>query len=60
LTRQGFPIFSGTLYAIVGLWTQRSAVSFRKVVDTQGKDITHLIRSYAVGGQRLLRAWNSE
>ena len=43
LTKQGFPFFSGVLYAIVGLWTQRSAGSFRKVVDTQGKDITHLM-----------------
>ncbi len=38
-----FPIFSGTLYAVIGIWTQRAADSFRNVVYTQGKDITHLM-----------------
>ncbi len=37
------PIISGSLTCVVGLWTQRASVSFRKVVDTQGKDISHLM-----------------
>jgi len=37
------PIISGTLACVVGLWTQRASMSFKNVVQTQGRDITHLM-----------------
>ena len=37
------PITSGTLFCVVGLWTQRASVSLKSVVYTEGKDISHLI-----------------
>jgi hypothetical protein len=37
------PILSGTIFCMVGLWTQRSSVSFKNVVYTEGHDISHLI-----------------
>jgi hypothetical protein len=37
------PIFTGTLTCVVGLWTQRASVSFKNVVYTEGRDISHLI-----------------
>jgi hypothetical protein len=37
------PIISGSLTALVGLWTQRASVSLKSVVYTEGKDISHLI-----------------
>jgi hypothetical protein len=37
------PIVSGTLACVIGLWTQRSSVSFKDVVYTEGRDISHLI-----------------
>ncbi len=39
------PIISGTLTAVVGIWTQRASVSFRSVVQTEGRDISHLMRA---------------
>jgi cell division protein FtsL len=39
------PIISGTLTCVVGIWTQRASVSFRSVVQTQGCDISHLMRA---------------
>jgi hypothetical protein len=37
------PIISGILACVVGLWTQRASMSFRDVVRTEGKDISHLM-----------------
>jgi hypothetical protein len=37
------PIISGTLFCVVGLWTQRASVSLKSVVYTEGNDISHLI-----------------
>jgi hypothetical protein len=37
------PIMTGTLFCVVGLWTQRASVSFKGVVYTEGNDISHLI-----------------
>jgi hypothetical protein len=37
------PIITGTLTCLVGLWTQRASVSFKNVVYTEGRDISHLI-----------------
>jgi hypothetical protein len=37
------PIVIGTLFCVVGLWTQRSSVSFKGVVYTEGHDISHII-----------------
>jgi hypothetical protein len=37
------PIITGTLACVIGLWTQRSSVSFKDVVYTEGRDISHLI-----------------
>jgi hypothetical protein len=31
------------IYLLVGLWTQNAAGSFRKIVDTKGNDISHLM-----------------
>jgi len=39
----GGPIISGALTCVVGLWTQRASVSFRHVVRTEGRDISHLM-----------------
>src|SRR5262245_45915233 len=36
-------ILSGTLYSVIGLWTDRASASFRKISDTRGKDMAHLI-----------------
>src|SRR4051812_49140386 len=38
-------LFSGSLYALLGLWTERSARSFRFVATTQGHDIRHLMHA---------------
>jgi hypothetical protein len=37
------PILTGTYSALLGIWTQRASISFRSIVDTQGKDVSHLI-----------------
>jgi hypothetical protein len=37
------PIVSGTLACVVGLWTQRASMSFKNVVNTEGRDISHLM-----------------
>jgi hypothetical protein len=37
------PIVSGVLACLIGLWTQRASMSFRNVVNTEGRDISHLI-----------------
>lgn len=39
------PIISGALTCVVGLWTQRASVSFRNVVRTEGRDISHLMEA---------------
>jgi hypothetical protein len=31
------------IYLLVGVWTREAAGSFRKIVDTQGNDISHLM-----------------
>jgi hypothetical protein len=38
-------ILSGAFYALIGIWTQRASVSFRRVVETQGHDIRHLLHA---------------
>jgi hypothetical protein len=37
------PIITGALACVVGLWTQRASASFKSVVQTEGKDISHLM-----------------
>ncbi len=37
------PILTGTIAAILGIWTQRASAAFKDIVDTQGKDVTHLL-----------------
>jgi hypothetical protein len=37
------PIFTGTFSALLGLWIQRASVSFKKIADTEGRDVAHLI-----------------
>jgi hypothetical protein len=39
------PIITGALMCVVGLWTQRASSSFRNVVDTEGHDISHLMKA---------------
>jgi hypothetical protein len=42
----GVAIFSGVnflIYLLVGVWTRSAAAEFRKIVDTQGNDVTHLM-----------------
>jgi hypothetical protein len=34
---------NGLIYLLIGVWTRRSASSFKKIVDTRGNDITHLM-----------------
>jgi hypothetical protein len=36
-------ILSGTLYSVIGLWTDRASASFRKITDTEGKDVSFLV-----------------
>lgn len=38
-------IFSGSLYAVIGLWTERSGRSFRFIALTKGQDIRHLMHA---------------
>lgn len=33
----------GLFYAAVGIWTRQSSEEFKKIVDTRGSDITHLM-----------------
>lgn len=33
----------GFFYLLMGVWTRTAGASFRKIVDTQGSDITHLM-----------------
>ena len=35
----------GLFYAAVGIWTRQGASEFRKIVDTRGSDITHLMNA---------------
>jgi hypothetical protein len=42
--RDVFAILSGILYAVIGLWTERSGFSFRAVATTEGHDITNLMK----------------
>jgi hypothetical protein len=35
----------GLVYAAVGIWTRQGAAEFRKIVDTRGSDITHLMNA---------------
>src|SRR5262249_48604292 len=42
----GIAIFSAVnflIYLLVGVWTREAAGSFRKIVDTQGHDMSHLM-----------------
>jgi hypothetical protein len=39
------PILTGTYSAILGIWTQRASTAFKSIVDTQGKDVTHLLEA---------------
>ena len=34
---------SGLIFLLIGLWTRSSAAEFRKIVDTTGRDIGHLM-----------------
>ncbi len=36
-------IFVGVLYILIGLWTKNASDAFRRIVDTQGNDITNLM-----------------
>jgi len=36
---------SGLVYLLIGIWTQTAAGSFRRIVDTQGRDISHLMHA---------------
>jgi hypothetical protein len=38
-------ILSGALYSVIGIWTHRASVSFRKIAETRGKDISHLLHA---------------
>jgi hypothetical protein len=33
----------GIIYLLMGMWTGNSAAAFRRIVDTQGSDISHLM-----------------
>lgn len=53
LTKDGFGnIVYGTIQIIIGLWTQKAAFSFQRIVDTQGNDIENLMG--ALGEMRTL------
>lgn len=44
LTRGGFGnIVYGVIQIIIGLWTQKAAASFLRIVETQGNDIENLM-----------------
>ena len=46
----GIAIFSAVnflIYLLVGVWTREAAGSFRKIVDTQGNDMSHLMNALA-------------
>jgi hypothetical protein len=45
LRRDPGVIVSGALYGVIGLWTERSAVSFRHIATTHGHDIGHLMHA---------------
>ena len=36
-------LFLSLLFIVVGIWTHRAGREFRRVADTQGKDISHLM-----------------
>lgn len=36
-------IVSGTFYAVIGIWTHRASVSLKKIVETRGHDLHHLL-----------------
>lgn len=38
-------ILSGALYAVIGMWTHRAGVSFKKIAQTRGHDISHLMHA---------------
>jgi hypothetical protein len=38
---------NGLLYLLIGAWTRSAARSFKKIVDTQGSDISHLMEALA-------------
>lgn len=35
----------GLFYLLMGTWTRNAAADFRKIVDTQGRDISHLMNA---------------
>jgi hypothetical protein len=39
------PIFTGTYSVLIGIWTQRASMSFKSIVETQGNDVSHLLRA---------------
>ncbi len=43
---------TGLFFLLQGVWVRSSAAAFRKIVDTQGNDITHLMN--AVGALRTM------
>ena len=46
LTREGFgKIVLGVIQIMIGLWTQKAAFSFGRIVDTEGNDIENLMRA---------------
>jgi len=40
----GSPL-NAVFHILIGTWTHRAAAGFRKIVDTKGHDITHLMTS---------------
>src|SRR5579883_2094658 len=38
-----FDLVTGTVFLLLGHWTRRGAREFRRVVETKGSDITHLM-----------------
>jgi hypothetical protein len=38
-------VITGLVYAAIGVWTRQSSADFRKIVDTRGSDITHLMNA---------------
>jgi hypothetical protein len=38
-------LIAGVVFILFGVWTRGAAGSFRKIVDTEGRDITHLMRA---------------
>jgi hypothetical protein len=42
---------NGLIYLLIGVWTQTAGVSFKKIVDTTGSDIHHLMDAVSALGK---------